>query len=77
MPLILPSPLLRITEQEFVKQPFDLIKSSLMQYADVSTFFGYTIFFTAALPVAPFFAWINTYLGTHSQHMKYVQESGP
>ena len=50
-------------EQEFVKQPFDLIKKSLTQYADVATFFGYTVFFTAALPAAPFFAWINTYIG--------------
>ena len=55
--------LLLSIEQEFVKQPFDLIKKSLTQYADVATFFGYTVFFTAALPAAPFFAWINTYLG--------------
>jgi hypothetical protein len=70
-----PSPVLRVTEQEFVKQPFDLIKSSLMQYADVSTFFGYTIFFTSALPVAPFFALINTYLGTNGQCILSSQDS--
>lgn len=46
-----------------MKKTFDLIRTSLTQYADVSTFFGYTVYFTAALPVAPFFAFINTYLG--------------
>ena len=46
-----------------MKAPFDLIRNSLTQYADVATFFGYTVFFTAALPAAPFFALVNTFLG--------------
>jgi hypothetical protein len=50
-------------EQEFIKEPFDMIADSLRQFADVSTFFGYTVYFTSALPAAPFFAWLNTYLG--------------
>jgi hypothetical protein len=39
-----------------------MMADSLKQFADVATFFGYTVYFTSALPVAPLFAWLNTYL---------------
>lgn len=58
-----------------MKEPFDLIRSSLTQYADAATFFGYTVFFTAALPVAPFFALINTYLGASRYVMSCLPSS--
>lgn len=49
-------------EQEEVKLPYDIMKKQLQEYADISTFFGYTVFFTSALPAAPFFSLVNTYL---------------
>jgi hypothetical protein len=49
-------------EQEEVKQPYDIMRMQLQEYADISTFFGYTVYFTSALPAGPFFSLVNTYL---------------
>ena len=48
-------------EQEFIKEPFDTVNSFLLWYSDTATFFGYTVLFTAALPVAPAFMLVHKY----------------
>ena len=50
-------------EQEFIKEPFDNFDGFLLLYSDAATFFGYAVLFTAALPSAPFFAFVNKYYG--------------
>jgi hypothetical protein len=52
-------------EEDFVKQPYDLVRDQIKDYLGNVILFGHMSFFTSALPCSPFFAFINAFIGSY------------
>lgn len=57
-------------EKEFLLQPYDLLSSSLDDYADIAIQFGYTAMFITALPVAALFALLSNFVNIRFKGFK-------
>lgn len=57
-------------EKEFLLQPYDLLSSSLDDYADIAIQFGYTSMFVTALPMAALFALISNFVNVRFKGFK-------
>jgi len=49
-------------EKEYILEPYDKMKGTLNDYAELSIQFGYVTLFVTSFPLAPFLAWLANYI---------------
>jgi anoctamin-10/anoctamin-7 len=64
-------------EREFLLEPYDLLKGSLNDYAELAIQFGYMAFFVTALPASVIGAFINNYAEMRTDAYKLVHGQRP
>lgn len=60
-------------EEEYIRQPYDIIKGPLKDYAELAVQFGYVTLFVVALPAAPFLACISNYVEIRTDAYKLIK----
>jgi anoctamin-10/anoctamin-7 len=60
-------------EEEYIRQPYDIIKGPLKDYAELAIQFGYITLFVVALPSAPFLAFISNYVEIRTDGHKLLK----
>lgn len=60
-------------EEEYIRQPYDIIKGPIKDYAELAVQFGYVTLFVVALPAAPFLACISNYVEIRTDAYKLIK----